>query len=426
MILACGAAHTVIGALSEAGVMMGGMTEGPRAGTTEGTVLHGDLDAFFASVEQRDDPSLRGRPVIVGGGVVVAASYEAKRRGVRTPSNLRQAKRICPEAVVVPPRFEAYSEASRAVFEVFRDTTPLVEALSIDEAFLEVGGLRKIRGAPSVIAARLRADVAERVGLPISVGVARTKYLAKIASASAKPNGLLVVPVEDELTFLHALPVERLWGVGAVTAQKLHEQHVRTVGQIAAMELREAQSLLGKAVGSHLWALSRGHDPRRVETGTRRGSMGAQQALGSGPHSPEEVEAILLGLVDRVTSRMRRVDRTGRVVTIRLRFGDFGRSTASHTLTRPTSHTATVLEVSRQLLHERWPEVERRGLTLIGVSVGQVDDAPPQLALPLDATSGSELDAAIDEVRGKFGRTSVQRGAHAGRHQRAPQPILPD
>ncbi len=393
---------------------------------TEGTVLHADLDAFFASVEQRDDPALRGRPVIVGGGVVVAASYEAKRRGVRTPSNIRQARRVCPEAVVVPPRFEAYTEASRAVFEVFRDTTPLVEALSIDEAFLEVGGLRKIRGAPSAIAARLRADVAERVGLPISVGVARTKYLAKIASASAKPNGLLVVPVEDELTFLHALPVERLWGVGAVTAAKLHEQHVSTVGQIAAMELREAQSLLGKAVGSHLWALAQGHDPRRVETGKRRGSMGAQHALGSAPRSPEEIEAILLGLVDRVTSRMRKVDRTGSVVTIRLRFGDFGSSTASHTLPRPTSHTATVLEVSRHLLRERWPEVERRGLTLIGVSVGQVDDAPPQLALPLDATSGSQLDDAIDEVRGKFGRASVQRGAPADQHQRAPQPILPD
>ncbi|GAA1736292.1 DNA polymerase IV [Aeromicrobium alkaliterrae] len=398
------------------------MTEGP----TEGTVLHADLDAFFASVEQRDDPSLRGRPVIVGGGVVVAASYEAKRRGVRTPSNIRQALRACPEAVVVPPRFEAYSEASKRVFEVFADTTPQVEALSIDEAFLEVGGLRRIRGLPSQIAAQLRTDVAERVGLPISVGVARTKYLAKIASASAKPDGLLVVHLEHEQRFLHALPVERLWGVGDVTAAKLHQAHVRTVGQIAAMELREATALLGNATGRHLWALAQGHDPRRVETGRRRGSMGAQHALGSRPRTAAEVEAILLSLVDRVTSRMRRVDRTGSVVTLSLRFGDFGRSTASHTLARPTSHTATILEVARTLLRQRWSEAERRGLTLIGVSVGQVDDAPLQLALPLDATSGTELDTAVDEVRAKFGRTSVKRAVHVGDRERAPQPILPD
>ncbi|WP_229053363.1 DNA polymerase IV [Aeromicrobium sp. Leaf350] len=396
------------------------------AGLTEGTVLHADLDAFFASVEQRDDPSLRGRPVIVGGGVVVAASYEAKRRGVRTPSNIRTALRACPEAVVVPPRFEAYSAASRAVFEVFADTTPLVEALSIDEAFLEVGGLRRIRGRPSQIAAQLRTDVAERVGLPISVGVARTKYLAKIASASAKPDGLLVVHLEHEQQFLHALPVERLWGVGDVTAAKLHQHHVRTVGQIAAMELREATALLGNATGRHLWALAQGHDPRRVETGHRRGSMGAQHALGSRPRPASEVEAILLSLVDRVTSRMRKVDRTGSVVTVSLRFGDFGRSTASHTMARPTSHTATILEVARTLLRQRWSEAERRGLTLIGVSVGQVDDAPPQLALPLDATSGTELDTAIDQVRAKFGRTSVKRAVHVGDSERAPQPILPD
>ena len=400
------------------------MTDGDL---TEGTVLHADLDAFFASVEQRDDPSLRGRPVVVGGGVVVAASYEAKKRGVRTPSNIRQARRICPEAVVVPPRFEAYTEASRRVFEVFRDTTPVVEALSIDEAFLEVGGLRRIRGAPSSIARQLRADVAERVGLPISVGVARTKYLAKIASASAKPDGLLVIHVERELEFLHALPVERLWGVGEVTAARLHEHHVRTVGQIAAMELGEATSLLGAATGRHLWALAQGHDPRRVETGKRRGSMGAQHALGGKPRSVEEVEVILLGLVDRVTSRMRRVDRTGSVVTVSLRFGDFGRSTASHTLARPTSHTATVLDVARTLLRQRWSEADRRGLTLIGVSVGHVDDTPLQLSLPLDATSGTELDTAIDEVRDKFGTASVRRAAQLGHGaERAPQPILPD
>ena len=200
---------------------------------TEGTVLHADLDSFFASVEQRDDPSLRGRPVIVGGGVVLACSYEAKAKGVRTAMGGRQASRLCPDAVVVSPRMEAYSQASRDVFDVFHDTTPLVEGLSIDEAFLEVGGLHRIRGAPSTIAQQLRVDVREKVGLPISVGVARTKYLAKVSSALCKPDGLLVVPIEDELRFLHALVVERLWGVGPVTSEKLHAVRLHTVGQVA-------------------------------------------------------------------------------------------------------------------------------------------------------------------------------------------------
>ena len=198
---------------------------------SEGTVLHADLDAFYASVEQRDDPSLRGRPVIVGGGVVLAASYEAKARGVRTAMGGRQALRLCPEAIVVPPRMKAYTQASRDVFDVFRDTTPMVEGLSIDEAFLEVGGLRRIRGLPSSIAEQLRHDVRTKVGLPISVGVARTKYLAKVASAVSKPEGLLVVPVEKELEFLHALPVERLWGVGKVTSQKLRDRAHRHRGR---------------------------------------------------------------------------------------------------------------------------------------------------------------------------------------------------
>jgi DNA polymerase-4 len=393
---------------------------------TEGTVLHADLDAFFASVEQRDDPSLRGRPVIVGGGVVMAASYEAKRRGVRTAMGGRQALRMCPEAIVVPPRMPAYTQASKDVFDVFHDTTPLVEGLSIDEAFLEVGGLRRIRGLPSAIAAQLRLDVMERVGLPISVGVARTKYLAKVASAVSKPEGLLVVPIEDELAFLHALPVERLWGVGKVTSAKLRAARIVTVGDVAGMYEGELVQLLGPGSGHHLHALAHNRDPRPVTVGKRRGSMGAQHALGRGVHTPAELDLVLLTLVDRVAGRMRAAGRTGSTVTIRLRFGDFTRSTSSHTIGRPTAHTTTILDVARQLLLSRAATIEEQGITLIGVSVGSLDDNPAQLALPLDVTSDATIDEAIDAVRGKFGSKSLRRAVQVGRTERDAMPILPD
>lgn len=253
----------------------------------EATVLHADLDAFYASVEQRDAPELRGRPVVVGGGVVLAASYEAKARGVRTAMGGRQARDLCPDVVVVPPRMDAYSAASRAVFAIFRDTTPLVEGLSIDEAFLEVGGLRRIAGTPEQVAVRLRERVRSEVGLAISVGVARTKFLAKVASAVSKPDGLLIVEPDREEAFLLPLPVERLWGVGAVTAEKLHRQGIRTVGQLAELESATAEKLLGRAAGAHLHALARLRDPRPVDTTRRRGAIGSQRALGSRPRSPK-------------------------------------------------------------------------------------------------------------------------------------------
>ncbi len=315
----------------------------------EGTILHADLDAFYASVEQRDDPRLRGQPVIVGGGVVLAASYEAKAHGVRTAMGGAQARRLCPRAIVVEPRMSAYAEASKAVFEVFEHTSPLVEGLSIDEAFLDVGGLRRISGAPSEIAARLRGEVRERVGLPITVGVARTKFLAKVASAVAKPDGLLVVPLGGELDFLHPLPVERLWGVGPVTADKLRQRGVTTVGEVAQLAEEVLVSVLGRASGRHLHDLAHDRDPRPVEVGRRRRSIGSQRALGRSPTSPEALDAAVVGLVDRVARRLRTSGRVGRTVVLRLRFDDFSRATRSHTLERATAQTQTILETVRAL-----------------------------------------------------------------------------
>ncbi len=394
--------------------------------SSEGTILHADLDAFYASVEQRDNPRLRGRPVIVGGGVVLACSYEAKRRGVRTAMGGREARRLCPEAIVVEPRMSAYTAASRAVFDVFRDTTPVVEGLSIDEAFLDVSGLRRIAPPPSAIAARLRCEVRDRVGLPITVGVARTKFLAKVASGVAKPDGLLVVPLGGELAFLHPLPVERLWGVGPITATKLRERRITTVGHVARLGEPTLVSLLGVASGRHLHALAHLRDPRPVQVGKRRGSMGAQRALGRGPHPPAKLDAYLAGLVDRVTRRMRRAERTGRTVVLRLRFDDFSRVTRSHTLARPTSHTRTVLEAGRRLLSAALPMIEERGVTLVGIAVGNLDDGDVQPTLPFAADDGIGLDAAVDAVRDRFGSSALTRAALLGRGAGLEMPMLPD
>ncbi len=393
----------------------------------EAAILHADLDAFYASVEQRDDPSLRGRPVIVGMGVVLAASYEAKALGVKTAMGSRQATRLCPHAVTVPPRFDAYTEASRAVFDIFRDTTPMVEGLSIDEAFLDVRGLKRIAGAPVGIAARLRQRVRAEVGLPITVGIARTKFLAKVASGVAKPDGLLVVDPDRELEFLHPLPVERLWGVGAVTARKLHEHGIRTVRQVAGIGEPALVSMLGKAVGRHLYALSLNCDPRPVQVGRRRGSIGSQRALGRGTRSPEEIDAIVAGLVDRVTRRMRRAGRVGRTVVLRLRFDDFTRAARSHTLPHATSHTPTVLRGLRGLLREAMPTIQRRGLTLVGVAVMNLDnDDAVQLELPLQQDSGVELDAALDSIRERFGTAALTRGSLLRHGEGVTMPMLPD
>jgi DNA polymerase-4 len=391
------------------------------------TILHADVDAFFASVEQRDDPRLRGRPVIVGCGVVLAASYEAKACGVETAMGGALARRLCPRAIVVPPRMSAYSEASEALFRVFEDATPVVEGLSIDEAFLDVRGLERISGSPPEIAERLRRDVRERVGLAISVGVARTKFLAKVASGVAKPDGLLVVPPHAELAFLHPLPVERLWGVGPVTARTLRDRGLRTVGDVAQLGEGTLVAMLGRAGGRHLHALAHNRDPRPVRGGRRRGSIGSQCALGRSPKSADAVEAVVVGLVERVAGRMRRAGRIGRTVVLRLRFDDFSRATRSHTLPRATAETATILATVRWLLGGATPLIRRRGVTLVGVAVANLESAPPiQLPLPLGGRSGGALDAAVDEVRERFGPTALTRAVLLGRATGVATPLLPD
>src|SRR5829696_116749 len=371
----------------------------------EATILHADADAFFASVEQRDDPRLRGRPVIVGGGVVLAASYEAKACGVRTAMGGRLARRLCPRAVVVEPRFSAYVEASRAMFRVFEAASPLVEGLSIDEAFLDARGLGHISGTPVEIAARLRRDVRERVGLAVTVGVATTKFLAKVASGVAKPDGLLVVPPGGELAFLHPLPVHRLWGVGPVTARKLHARGITTVGEVAQQAETTLVGIVGRAAGRQLHAL----------------------ALGRRRRSPEALDAIVVGLVDRLGRRLRTARRACRTVVLRLRFDDFSRATRSHTLGEATTQNRTILAAARGLLAAATPEVERRGLTLIGLSLTNLEDADAiQLALPLERRPVNRLDATIDDVRERFGTTAITRAVLLGRDPGIAMPQLPD
>jgi DNA polymerase-4 len=361
----------------------------------------------------------------VGAGVVLAASYEAKAFGVRTAMGGGQARLLCPQAVVVEPRMSAYTAASRAVFDVFDRTTPVVEGLSIDEAFLDVRGLELVSGTPTEIAARLRRRVLDEVGLPLTVGVARTKFLAKVASGVAKPDGLLVVPPDRELEFLHPLPVERLWGVGAVTSRKLRTLGITTVAQVAEMGEAALVSILGRGAGGHLHSLAHNRDPRPVQVGRRRGSIGSQRALGRARRTPRQVDTEVVAIVDRVTRRMRASGRFGRTVMLRLRFDDFTRATRSHTLTRPTAQTQTILAAARELLADAMPMIQRQGLTLVGVSVANLDDGR-QLELPFDRRASSPLDAALDQVRSRFGANAITRGVLLGRDEGWSVPLLPD
>ncbi len=374
------------------------------------TILHADADAFFASVEQRDDPALRGRPTVVGGGVVMAASYEARAYGIHGGMGGRRARRLCPHLVAVSPRFDAYTEASRALFDLFEETAPAVEGLSLEEAFLDVSGLERISGTPPQIAATLRRKARERIGLALTVGIARTKVLAKMASRAAKPDGLLLIDPEREGEFLRPLPVEALWGVGAATADKLRAHGIATIGDLGRRDPAELAMFLGGHAARHLHAVAHNRDPRRVRRGRRRRSIGTQSAFASGGRSSSELDALLITLVDRVTRRARAANRAGRTVTLRFRFGDFSRATRSRTLAHPTAGTGAILAAAQALLVAARPMVERHGITLLGITVANLS-TEAQLELPLDPRDDPALDRAIDEIRERFGNDAIRRGS---------------
>jgi DNA polymerase-4 len=321
----------------------------------------------------------------------------------------------------------AYAQASRQVFEIFADTTPLVEGISIDEAFLDVGGLAKVSGTPLEIAVRLRARVLDEAGLAITVGIARTKFLAKVASGVAKPDGLLLVPPGSELEFLHPLPVERLWGVGRVTADKLRQRGIFTVGDVAELPEAGLVAMLGAGSGRHLFALANGHDPRPVRVGRRRRSMGAQRALGRSRPSLPEIDSYLTALIDRVTRRLRAAGRVCQTVVLRFRFSDFSRATRSHTLARPTDNTVTIVAAARTLLRANRELIREKGLTLIGISLTNLDDGNAlQLELPFTDVPSLQLDRAMDGIKARFGATALTRAAMLGRDPGIAVPLLPD
>jgi len=386
------------------------------------TILHADLDAFYASVEVRDNPELRGKPVAVGGGVILAATYEARRLGVSAPMNGAEARRRCPDLVVVPARFEAYVEASRAVMAIFDDFTPRVEPISIDEAFLEVGGSVHLLGPPEDIAKKIRQRVRSEVGLPISIGVATTKHLAKIASRVSKPDGLVVVPPGDEDRFLEPLPVGMVWGIGPVGEERLARYGIRTIGELRAMPQSSVVGWFGEHWGTHLWERARNEDPRSVERRARAGSVGAQSA--GEATDPDRRHTTLLALADRIGARLRRKQLSGRRVTVRVRLDDMTALSRARVLSGPIAETTPLFRVATELVDSLILErAATRRITLVGISVSMLEEAPHlQLVLPLEdeevTTSGSlphlrarDLDAAVDRARERFGRPAVTRGA---------------
>jgi DNA polymerase IV len=342
-------------------------------------ILHADVDAFFASVAQRDDRRLRGRPVIVGSWVVMAASYEARAFGIHGGMATARARRRCPAAVVVDPCWQSYVDAGKAVFAVLERFAPAVEAGSMEEAFLDVP--ETDAAAAGAVAARLRRAVREQTGLPLSVGVARTKVLAKMASGVAKPDGLLVVAPERELEFLHPLPVERVWGVGPATARKLRAHGLCTVGEAAALGEPELMRICGKAAGRYVHAIARNRDRRPVARRRGRRSFGAQRALGRRPRAPADLQAAVGDLAERLARRMAGKGRAGRTVVLRLRFGDYARATRSCTLAYPTAEAATIAAAAGELLDAALPTIERRGITLVGLTVTNLVGVTPQLEL---------------------------------------------
>jgi DNA polymerase IV len=394
---------------------------------TTATILHADLDAFYASVEQLLDPSLRGKPIAVGGGVVLAASYEARAYGVCGGMPGRRARELCPQLVFVGGHFQDYQRLGDEAIKVINDFTPLVERISIDEAFADVAGCTHLFGPPAEIAGAIRRRVRRELGLPISVGVACTKHLAKIASQAAKPDGLVVIDPGTELDFLHALPVELMWGVGPVTKARLADIGVRTIGQLARTPGRSLTQLLGPAAGEKLGALARNCDPREVRSHRRAGSAGAQSALGSKPAEERVVRPTLRHLADRICSRLRTSSRPGRTVTVRVRFANLCSVSRSITLDAPISTTVVLAEIAEELVRTVLAQHPcEKTISLLAISVSNLEERPElQLELPLGFADESRrpgskrgmarwaADRAVDIIRDRFGWDAIGYGSVA-------------
>jgi DNA polymerase-4 len=401
---------------------------------TTATILHADLDAFYASVEQLLEPSLRGKPVAVGGGVVLAASYEAKAFGVSGGMSGWRARELCPQLIFVGGHFSEYQRLGDAAIGVLNDFTPLVERISIDEAFADVAGCTHLFGSPAEIANAIRRRVRAELGLPISIGVARTKHLAKIASQVAKPDGLLVVEPETEQKFLHGLPVALMWGVGPATQARLAVRGIHTIGQLADMPGWSLQRVVGRAIGEKLTALAWNRDPRAIARHRRAHSAGAQSALGRKPAQQQVIRPTLRHLADRIATRLRAKSRPGRTVTVRVRFVDLRSVTRSITLDDPISATASLAEIAEELV--RTALVDHPGekiISLLGISVSHLEtnwDMQLELPLGLDDEKrrpGSKrgmarwnADRAIDRIRDRFGWEAVEYGSALGLSRSVP------
>jgi DNA polymerase IV len=390
------------------------------------TILHVDMDAFFVAVELLDHPELVGRPVVVGGagarGVVAAASYEARAYGVHSAMPSTRAKRLCPSAVFLPGRHARYSEVSAQVFELFRTVTPLVEGLSLDEAFLDVAGARRLLGEPPVIAAQLRRTVADELGLGCSVGVAPRKLTAKLASEAAKPRpsldgpqpgpGVVVVRPEDELAFLHRHPVGALWGVGPATRRRLDRFAVRTVGDLAALPVETLVGALGEASGRHLHDLAWARDERPVVTSSAPKSVGHEETFATDHTSAEWLGREVVRLADAVAGRLRRHGLSGRTIVLKVRFADFRTITRSSTVPEPIDGGRAIAVVARRLLDAVDPSP---GVRLLGVSVSSLQEGGGQLSLD-DGGHGSWSAAtgAVDAIRDRYGDAAIVPAALAG------------
>jgi DNA polymerase-4 len=371
------------------------------------------MDAFYASVELRERPELRGKPVIVGGGgnrgVVLSATYEARRSGVRSAMPMSRARRLCPQAVVLEPRFSEYSEASRGVMEVFRSVTPVVEPLSLDEAFLDVRGAARRFGGSRLLGEWIRATVEDEQGITCSVGVATTKFVAKLASAHCKPNGLLVVPADGVVAFLHPLPVAALWGVGEKTEEALARLGLRTVGDLAHTPVGTLQRALGPTTGSHLAALAWGRDERVVTPHEPEKSVGAEETFGTDVDDPGVVRRELLRLAERTAARMRAQGMVGRTVSVKIRFADFTTITRSKTLPEPTDVARVVYDTAVGLYDALG--LERARLRLVGVRVEQLAPAETlahQLQLGERDVGWREAEQAVDRASRRFGAGAVR------------------